>query len=347
MNDLDRVLFMGTADWTKARLYQWHKEGYWTELAPGNNTIEYMEAIKDITEGAPDGIFSNVFCQVLFAQQAAINTLQSQLIQIGNAIFGGPRFTKSGDTVVDNDPDGSEGLTGVMIGADGHLLASNAVFNGVTIRSGYGVNNLPSIMTLLKSISGYAQATITLDSGWYYVDMAGGGGGNGGDEAYQNSSAKGAKGGCGGKAKYMFNIMFDGVICYIYSGSMGGKGDNYSGASMGNGGLAGKGWKVDIFNDGEPGGIGGEINGTGRGASFNNDNAQKGKNNYTSSGGGGGNSILYIPALGLIIFCSGGGGGDGAKESGTPTTGSSGKDSIYGNTATGNNENGYVKIFKL
>jgi hypothetical protein len=60
-----------------------------------------------------------------------------------------------------------------MLGADGVLQASNAdisgkinatssVFSGVTIKSGYGVNNNPSGGKLLKSISGYAQDRITL-----------------------------------------------------------------------------------------------------------------------------------------------------------------------------------------
>jgi hypothetical protein len=41
-----------------------------------------MEALKDITGGAPDGIFSEVSCRVLFAQQAAIEMLESMLIKV-------------------------------------------------------------------------------------------------------------------------------------------------------------------------------------------------------------------------------------------------------------------------
>jgi hypothetical protein len=68
---------------------------------------------------------------VLFAQQAAIATLQSQLIQIleGGAIFGGARFTKSGDSIVDNGAD----KTGFKVGADGQLIASNGIINNLTI----------------------------------------------------------------------------------------------------------------------------------------------------------------------------------------------------------------------
>jgi hypothetical protein len=128
MNDLDWVLFMGTADWTRARLYQWSAEtSVWARMEPAQNTLEYMEALRDITEGAPDGIFSTVFCQVLFAQQAAIATLESQLIQVLNAIYGGERFTKDGDTLVDNGAD----KTGFMLGADGKFIASNGEFSGL------------------------------------------------------------------------------------------------------------------------------------------------------------------------------------------------------------------------
>jgi hypothetical protein len=42
-----------------------------------------MEALKDITEGAPDGIFSYMFCRMLFVTNAAIETLQTQLIKLG------------------------------------------------------------------------------------------------------------------------------------------------------------------------------------------------------------------------------------------------------------------------
>jgi hypothetical protein len=69
-----------------------------------------------------------VFCKVLFAQQAAINTLQAQLIQIGNAIFGGERFSKSNDGmgVVDKGSD----LPGFSLDKNGLLQASRAIISG-------------------------------------------------------------------------------------------------------------------------------------------------------------------------------------------------------------------------
>jgi hypothetical protein len=139
MNDLDWVLFMGTTDhWTKARLYQWHeKERAWTMLAPADNPLQYMEALKDITrEDAPDGIFSNVFCQVLFAQQATITALETTLLKVQNAIFGGERFYKFLGHVIDQGPD----KPGFMLGANGVLKASNAEISG-TVNATDGVFN--------------------------------------------------------------------------------------------------------------------------------------------------------------------------------------------------------------
>jgi hypothetical protein len=83
MNDLDWVLFMGTADWTKARLYQWSAGArVWKVMDPAQNTSHYMDVLETITEDAADGIFSAVFCRVLFAQSAAIERLQSQIIRL-------------------------------------------------------------------------------------------------------------------------------------------------------------------------------------------------------------------------------------------------------------------------
>jgi hypothetical protein len=116
MNDLDWVLFMGAADWTHARLYRWNgKVSLWTALEPAQNTLEYMEALRDITDGAPDGIFSNVFCQVLFAQQAAINTLASKVITL---LEGGSIQSR----------DYTPGVNGFSINYDG-----NAEFNNINI----------------------------------------------------------------------------------------------------------------------------------------------------------------------------------------------------------------------
>jgi hypothetical protein len=107
---------MGTADWTKARLYQWHAiERVWKAMAPAQNLSHYMDVLETITENAADGIFSNVFCRVLFAQQAAINTLASKVITL---LEGGS--IKSQNYM--------PGVNGFSIDYDG-----NAEFNNINI----------------------------------------------------------------------------------------------------------------------------------------------------------------------------------------------------------------------
>jgi hypothetical protein len=345
MNDLDWVLFMGTTDWTKARLYQWHAvERVWTVMEPAQNMSHYMDVLETITENAADGIFSNVFCRVLFAQQAAIATLESQIIKIANAIYGGDRYNADGS---DNDVN----VPGFWLGGNGILKAVGGIFSGVSIKSGYGVDNPPSGGTLLRSISGYAQTTVVLNSGWYYVDMAGAGGGNGGN--FYKTEPRIA-GGSGGKTKYMFNIQYEGIIAYLYSGS---RGSNGSDDGIGEA-PAGSGWSINIYNSGDIGGQPGSVSwGSysrsygGRGASFNANDAENGRPaggyNNGSGGGGGGNSILYIPSIGLILFCSGGGGGAGSGDNGIGTMGKRGNDSILGNINYGINEDGYVNIYRI
>jgi hypothetical protein len=115
----------------------------WTIMTPADNPLQYMEALKDITDGAPDGIFSNVFCQVLFAQQAAIDTLQSTLIRILKAIYGGDRFNEDGSVKDDSK-------AGFWLGADGRLKAANAEISG-TVNATSGVFGLVDSTGFLSS----------------------------------------------------------------------------------------------------------------------------------------------------------------------------------------------------
>ncbi|MDR2160518.1 MAG: hypothetical protein LBP23_10675, partial [Treponema sp.] len=143
MNDLDWVLFMGSTGWTKARLYQWHKNGeYWTVLDPAQNPMQYMEALKDITEGAPDGIFSVMFCQMLFAQQAAIDTLASRVITLleGGLIQsqnyspgeGGFKISYNGDAEFNNVHIAGDSLFSGLI-VSGPLVLSNDTPAGAVV----------------------------------------------------------------------------------------------------------------------------------------------------------------------------------------------------------------------
>jgi hypothetical protein len=56
----------------------------------------------------------------------------------GGAIFGGERFTKSEQEVVDNDPGGLLGIPGFMLDSDGRLRASSAEIGGL-VNSKYGL----------------------------------------------------------------------------------------------------------------------------------------------------------------------------------------------------------------
>ncbi|MDR0586038.1 MAG: hypothetical protein LBG26_02240 [Treponema sp.] len=87
----------------------------------------------DLTEGAPDGTFMSILVRDLVAKTAMIQRIASNLLEIQDydgrhgAIFGGPRFTRDGDAVIDNDPSG--GLRGFKL-ENGRLTASDAVFSG-------------------------------------------------------------------------------------------------------------------------------------------------------------------------------------------------------------------------
>ena len=130
----DYVAYVGTGStnpWKKNYLLQWNGS-QWIQLNPNNSayTSFYMSALRDITEGAEMGVFSTLLAQKIMAMDATIITLMATLLQINNAIFAGPRFTKNAQgQLVDN----GEQLVGFKAGADGRLIASNGIFNNLTI----------------------------------------------------------------------------------------------------------------------------------------------------------------------------------------------------------------------
>jgi hypothetical protein len=81
----------------------------------------------DLTEGAPNGAFMSILVRDLIAKTAMIERIQAELIQVQNAIFGGERFSRSGDSVIDN----GAGKIGFMLGADGRLIASDVIISGI------------------------------------------------------------------------------------------------------------------------------------------------------------------------------------------------------------------------
>jgi len=76
MHPGDFVLFTGVTVgiWWQNRLMQW--DGVrWNLLPIEGNRDKYMLALNDLTEGAPDGIFSTAFIRTLFADMAMLNVL--------------------------------------------------------------------------------------------------------------------------------------------------------------------------------------------------------------------------------------------------------------------------------
>jgi sulfur carrier protein ThiS len=69
LNHLDWVLFTGTAGWTTSFLYEWNAiTRLWARVERNGNWERYLDAVSDITTGAPEGVFSTAFIQNLFVQ---------------------------------------------------------------------------------------------------------------------------------------------------------------------------------------------------------------------------------------------------------------------------------------
>lgn len=117
-------MFTGINDgkWEYANVYEWDGE-LWVKLDRKQNAWKVMEGISDLTRGAPDGVFADVFCKVLWAQQAFINELQTKIITL---MEGG---TIQSDSKTDNVPD-------VLIKANGEALFNNATIRGTFIVGG-------------------------------------------------------------------------------------------------------------------------------------------------------------------------------------------------------------------
>jgi hypothetical protein len=346
-NEGDWVLFMGDSGWNKYYLYQWNGTA-WVRLDRERNVSKYADVIDDITEGAPDGIFSAMFCRILFAQQAAINTLQSRLIHVLNAIYGGDRFNEDGSVKDDSK-------AGFWLGADGRLKAADGEFSGELHAKNaiYGAIPEPAGGTLLKSISGYKTESLYLDAGWYYVELAGAGGGNGNNYS----------GGKGGYLKQSFFISYDHVYVRLMSGEAGtnsveGKQDYWTGGGGGGGsvidipemglvfianGGGGCGTKT-IDGGGRGGGYGGggggSPNGSSGGTGGRGGNADGGDGGYDGGGPSGGGGALKAFRGGKGVY-----GGEG----GYLSNGSDGGNNVN-NTAGGGSAaatNGWAKLYKL
>jgi hypothetical protein len=104
-------------------------------MDPAKNPLQYMEALKDITGGAPGGIFSTMFCQVLFAQQAAINTLFAQVIELsGNGVIRGNYSEEDETGFIIRASDGSAEFNNI-------LIRGNSMFAGDIVSGPLELNN--------------------------------------------------------------------------------------------------------------------------------------------------------------------------------------------------------------
>jgi hypothetical protein len=125
----DWVAYLGgpIADtiWEPYKCMRWNGAS-WEQVSSENETSLYMAALMDLTEGAPDGTFTAVFCRVIAAQQAFINELQTKLIHVESAIYGGERYDQNGN-VIDDSKDG------YWLGSNGRLRAVGGEFDTVDI----------------------------------------------------------------------------------------------------------------------------------------------------------------------------------------------------------------------
>jgi hypothetical protein len=114
----DYVIFTGEQQgiWEYANIYEWNGEK-WAKLGRKQNAWKVMAGIGDLTKGAPDGVFAEVFCQALWAQQAFIQELQTRLIILmeGGAI---------------QSENYSPGVSGFFIKANGDCEFNDGKFRG-------------------------------------------------------------------------------------------------------------------------------------------------------------------------------------------------------------------------
>jgi hypothetical protein len=118
----------GSSPWQKYYCLQWRgTSGGWVKLDPLSSefTAHYMEALGDITDGAPTGVFSTVLVNKILALQIFADRLETQLIKLR-----GP----SGAIQSDNY-DGSKGW---QINYAGNAYFMNGIFRGrLEADSGY------------------------------------------------------------------------------------------------------------------------------------------------------------------------------------------------------------------
>jgi hypothetical protein len=67
--------------------------GTWEQVSPTAEPALYMEALMDLTEGAPNDVFTSIFCRVIGAQQALIDTIMARVLTMtGDGVIRSGRF---------------------------------------------------------------------------------------------------------------------------------------------------------------------------------------------------------------------------------------------------------------
>jgi hypothetical protein len=122
----DYVAYIGsstTGVWVKGLCIRWNGES-WEQIpvaADGDfESNPYMQALFDLTEGAPMGTFMSLLVQDLIAKTAMIEKLFAQFIKVNGAIYGGG-YDENGNPT---------GGAGFHLGSNGRLKAVDVDISG-------------------------------------------------------------------------------------------------------------------------------------------------------------------------------------------------------------------------
>jgi hypothetical protein len=97
-------------------VYEWTGSA-WRQLPRPDNAFKYLDGVSDLADGVPDGVFADVFCRALWAQQAFIDQLRTRLITLES-----PGAIESKNFI--------PGSSGFRIRHDGEAEFTNGIFRG-------------------------------------------------------------------------------------------------------------------------------------------------------------------------------------------------------------------------
>ena len=159
MNIGDRVLFTGASGWITAFLYEWRgkpEEGGngWVSLPREASWERYLDAVSDLTEGAPEGVFSTAFIKNLFAQTINADLVRAKLrLQVGED-----------DSYIEiNGQDNYIQSSNFAEGQDGFRINLTATPNSTTDHSGGTLTRTAALfMGALKRTKGFLEGVFFL-----------------------------------------------------------------------------------------------------------------------------------------------------------------------------------------